>query len=81
MTLLSKQDLSVASTVASVLVFNAIMLILLELPLLGYLLRPDATAAAVDRFSRWLSRRGAQILIAGGTFIGCALLLRGALSL
>jgi hypothetical protein len=81
MTLLSKQGLSDAVGVLVVLAFNAIALILLELPLLGYLFRPESTAAAVDRFGAWVTRTGPRIVVIGGTFIGCALILRGLLSL
>jgi hypothetical protein len=81
MTLLSKQNLSDPVTVLVVLAFNAIMLILLELPLLGYLVRPDSTAATVARFGAWVTRAGPRVLVIGGTFIGCALILRGLLSL
>jgi hypothetical protein len=81
MTLLSRQDVSDAVVVLVVLAFNAIMLILLELPLLGYLVRPESTAATVDRFGAWVTRSGPRIVIIGGTFIGCALILRGLLSL
>jgi hypothetical protein len=81
MTLLSKQDAGTAETVLVVLAFNAVMLILLEVPLIGYIAWPASTTAAVARFSAWLSRRGPRIVIVGGTFIGCALILRGVLSL
>ena len=81
MTLLSKQNLSDPVTVLVVLAFNAVMLILLELPLIGYVVRPESTAAAVGRFGAWVTRSGPRILVRGGTFIGCALILRGLLSL
>jgi hypothetical protein len=81
MTLLSKQGLSDAVVVLVVLAFNAIALILLELPLLGYLFRPESNAAAVERFGAWVTRTGPRIVVIGGTFIGCALILRGLLSL
>jgi hypothetical protein len=81
MTLLSKQDVSDGVVVLVVIAFNAVALILLELPLIGYLVRPDATASAVTRFGAWVTRTGPRIVIVGGTFIGCALILRGALSL
>jgi hypothetical protein len=81
MTLLSKQNLSDPVTVLVVIAFNAIMLILLELPLIGYVVRPESTAATVGRFGAWVTRSGPRILVRGGTFIGCALILRGLLSL
>jgi hypothetical protein len=38
-----------------VVVFNVIMFLLAEVPLIGYLVRPDETAASVNRFQGWLS--------------------------
>ena len=58
MDLLSKQNIGTTLTVVAVLAFNAIMLLLLELPLIGYVTRPEWTAATVERFSNWLTRRG-----------------------
>lgn len=77
MTLLNKQNSGTTITVVVVLAFNAIMLLLLEVPLLGYTIRPEQTAAAVERFSGWLTRRGARVgLIAGASF-GVLLIARG----
>ena len=61
MDLLHKQQLGTAVTVLAVLAFNLIMLALLELPLLGYAIRPQWTAAAVQRFGDWLTRRGGRV--------------------
>jgi hypothetical protein len=57
MDLLHKQQVGTALTVIAVLAFNVIMLMLLELPLVGYATRPQWTAAAVQRFGDWLTRR------------------------
>ncbi len=78
---LSKKHISTAATVLAVLAFVAIMLILLELPLVGYAIRPESTDAAVERFSSWVSRRGARIALIGGALIGIFLVARGAISL
>ena len=77
MDLLSKQKIGTAATVVSVLVFNMIMLLLLELPLLGYATRPEATKAAVARFNAWLSRSGGSAALIGGAAIGVLLIIRG----
>ncbi len=77
MDLLHKQNLGTSETVLVVLAFNVIMLALLEVPLLGYTFRPEATEAAVARFSSWITRRGGRIgLILGGA-LAIALLVRG----
>jgi hypothetical protein len=77
MDLLNKQNTSTVATVLVVLAFNAIMLILLELPLLGYAIRPEWTAATIERFSEWLIRRGAHVALIAGAIAGFLLILRG----
>ncbi len=77
MELLHKQKIGTATTVIVVLAFNLIMLILLELPLLGYAIRPEQTAVAVEGFSSWLTRRGAQVGLIAGAVIGVLLIGRG----
>ncbi|MFZ0043978.1 MAG: GAP family protein [Solirubrobacteraceae bacterium] len=77
MDLLHKQNVGTAETVLAVLAFNLIMLALLELPLLGYATRPEWTAATVQRFSDWLTRRGARVALLAGAGFGVLLILRG----
>jgi len=78
---LHKQHLATAATVLAVLAFNMIMLLLLELPLLAYAIRPESTEAGVQRFSSWLSRRGARVALIGGAVIGILLVARGTIRL
>jgi hypothetical protein len=77
MDLLHKQQSGTALTVIIVLAFNVIMLMLLELPLIGYATRPEWTAAAVQRFSDWLTRRGGRVAVIGATVLGLLLIARG----
>jgi hypothetical protein len=77
MDLLHKQNIGTFATVLVVLAFNAIMLILLELPLLGYAIRPEWTAATIERFSAWLIRRGGRVALIAGAIAGVLLILRG----
>jgi len=77
MDLLHKQHTGTAVTVIVVLAFNAIMLILLELPLIGYATNPEWTAAAVQQFSDWLTRRGGRVALIAGTGFGIILVVRG----
>jgi hypothetical protein len=77
MDLLSKQNVGTVETVIAVIAFNLIMLVLLELPLLGYAIRPEWTAAAVQRFSDWLTRRGGRVALIGATVMGVLLIGRG----
>ena len=46
------------------------MLILLEVPLIGYLVAPETTAERVKRFSAWLSRDGAKIALGLAVLVG-----------
>ena len=77
MDLVHKQHLGTAVTVLVVVAFNVVMLMLLELPLLGYATRPEWTAGAVRRFSEWLTRRGGRVALIGGAVVGVLLIARG----
>jgi hypothetical protein len=77
MDLLHKQHLTTSVTVLAVLAFNVIMLALLEIPLLGYTFRPQATETAVANFSNWLTRRGGQVALILGAALAIALIVRG----
>ena len=77
MSLLHKQNLATPVSVLAVLGFNVVMLALLEVPLLGYTVRPEATEAAVARFSSWLARRGGQVALILGATLAIALIVRG----
>jgi hypothetical protein len=78
---LAGEDLSTTATVLAVLAFNVIMLALLEIPTLSYLLAPEKTPAAVDRFKASISRHGRKAGIWGAAVIGSLLVLRGVIEL
>jgi hypothetical protein len=77
MDLLHKQNTGTAVTVLIVIAFNVISLALLEIPLIGYAVRPEQTAAAIERFSSWLTRRGGRVALTAGAAAGVLLILRG----
>jgi hypothetical protein len=77
MDLLSKQSLGTFATVLTVIGFNLIMLLMLELPLIGYATRPAGTEIAVARFNGWLSRSGAHVALIAAAAIGILLIGRG----
>jgi hypothetical protein len=81
MELVSRQHAATASKVLVVVAFNLVMLALLELPLLGYVTRPEWTTATVLRFTGWLSRNGSRAALIGAVLIGLALIVRGLLNL
>jgi hypothetical protein len=74
---LSKQNLGTVGAVLGVIGFNVIMLLLLEVPLVGYATNPDGTAAAVASFNGWLSRSGGRAALIASVVIGILLIGRG----
>ena len=76
---IAAENLSKA-TVATVLGFNLIMLMLLELPLLGYEFAPDWTPTAVDRFKAWLGRNTRRLAIRGCAALGILFIATGAIT-
>ena len=68
---------STPQQVALILLFNAIMFLLLEVPLLGYLVRPEATAQRVTAMSRWLNANGLRITVWLIGLFGAGLLAQG----
>ena len=57
------------------------MLMLLELPLLGYAIAPDWTPGAVDRSKAYVSRNGHKAAVIALTVLGAALVLKGMIGL
>jgi Protein of unknown function (DUF2910). len=64
-------------TILVILAFNFMLLILLEIPLVGYVFAPERTVVAVQDFRGWLSKNGlkAGIYFTGG--LGAFLIVRG----
>lgn len=69
-----------APTILVILGFNFVLLILLEIPLIGYALAPERTVTEVQRFTAWLSRNGRRMAIIGFAGIGVFLVARGLIS-
>jgi hypothetical protein len=78
---IGKQKLSTTGTVLTVIAFNLIMLMLLELPLLGYTFAPDWTPGAVERSKAWVGRHGKRTAAIALAVIGGALIIRGTIEL
>jgi Sap, sulfolipid-1-addressing protein len=78
---ISDENLSDPLTVLVVLAFNAIMLMLLEVPLLAYTFAPDWTPRAIERFKRKLSERGRSWGIRVATILGLLMIARGVIAL
>jgi hypothetical protein len=68
-------------TILVILGFNAMLLLLLEIPLIGYVFAPERTVVEVQNFRGWLSKNGlkAGIYVAAG--LGVLLIARGVIEL
>ena len=71
---------SAAAAFALIVLFNAIMFTLLEVPLVGYALRPEPTAKLVARLAVWLNANGLRVMgwLIGA--IGIGLVVEGAVA-
>ncbi len=70
---------STGGKILAILAFNVMLLILLEIPLLGYVVAPERTVVEVQRFRGWLTRNGRQMAIVAAAVLGLFLLVRGAI--
>jgi hypothetical protein len=78
---IADEELADPVTVAVILAFNVIMLMLLEIPLLAYTIAPDWTPKAVERFKRALRERGRGWAVRGAAIVGILLVARGIITL
>jgi hypothetical protein len=62
---------------AGILIFNVLMFALVEGPLIGYILRPDATSAIVDRLAAALNRNGLRIIALILAVFGTVMIVKG----
>jgi hypothetical protein len=74
---IDKLEAGVAPTVLLVIGFCLMQQLLLEVPLVGYILRPEAAQGAVDGFRAWLGRNGRRAGIGVATVLGTLLIVRG----
>ncbi len=68
---------STGSIVAQVLLFNVIMFLLAEIPLVGLLVAPERTGEFVDRMNTWLHDHSRQLAIFVCITMGGYLIVRG----
>lgn len=66
-----------ATKVLLVLVFNLIMFVLAEIPLLGMFVAPTPTGEMVRRLNEWVSAHGRQIAMGLCLILGVFLVIRG----
>jgi hypothetical protein len=74
---LQQLEYGAAGEILVILGFNAMLLILLEIPLVGYLVAPKRTVVEVQRFRAWLTRSGRRMMIVGTAGVGVLLVVRG----
>lgn len=78
---IADEELADPATAAVILAFNAIMLMLLEIPLLAYIVAPEWTPRAIERFKLKLRERGRAwgVRVAGA--LGLLMITRGVIAL
>lgn len=70
-------DHSAATAVGLIVLFNLIMFLLAEIPLVGLLVAPERTGELVDRMNRWLHDHSRQLAIGICLVLGAYLVTRG----
>ena len=79
--LIHKQDWAAGAVIAAVLLFCLIMLVIVELPLLGFALAPEGTVKVVARFKAWFIKDARQIAMTASLVVGALLLVRGTIEI
>jgi hypothetical protein len=72
---------STAGTVLTVVLFNVIMLWLLEVPLVSFAVAPAWTPRAIERAKAWVGRHARIYAVRGLAVIGALLITKGVLEL
>jgi hypothetical protein len=78
---IAKANDGAVASVLLILVFNAIMFLLVEVPLIGYLISPEGTTARVHRFHTWLGEHARIVASVVAVAVGVYLVLKGILRL
>ena len=78
---IDKLDAAAVPTALLVIAFCLIQQLLLEVPLVGYMLRPQGTQRAVDDFRAWLGRNGRTAGVWVAVVLGVLLVIRGIVGL
>ncbi|HEX4463093.1 MAG TPA: GAP family protein [Solirubrobacterales bacterium] len=74
---IDKLGAAAVPTALLVIAFCLIQQLLLEVPLVGYVLRPEGTQHAVDGFRVWLARNGRRAGVWVAVVLGVLLVIRG----
>ncbi|KYH43436.1 GAP family protein [Branchiibius sp. NY16-3462-2] len=60
-----------------ILGFSLVTYVVVEVPVVGYWVAPDSTAARVDAFSKWLGSHKIQTVAVLAGIIGIAMIIKG----
>ena len=74
---IAQSDPSTATVFVDILVFMVVMFVLAELPLIGYMVAPEATQLRVASFHAWMGRNGRTVGMWAAALIGAYLLIKG----
>lgn len=74
---IAADDPSIETVVAQILLFNVIMFLLAEVPLIGLLVAPERTGELVARMNQWLRDHSRQLAIGVCFTLGAYLIVRG----
>jgi Sap, sulfolipid-1-addressing protein len=75
--ILAGEHNAVAADAIVIIAFNLIMFTLVEVPLIGYVVRPERTAALVHRGSNWLHENGLKIMTVIVLIVGVVSTVKG----
>ena len=78
---IAQAELSTATALFDILLFNVIMFILIEVPLVGYLINPEGATAMVTKFRDSARRDSRTISIVMTAVIGVWLIVKGTVKL
>lgn len=67
----------VGPEILAIVIFNLIMFLLAEIPLLGFSFAPEATQTKVEALNAWMSRNARQIVVVVAAVMGLYLIARG----
>jgi hypothetical protein len=81
LTRLSKLHYSTPGTVLTIILFNLIMLALLEIPLISFAVAPDWTPRAIERAKAWIGRHARRFGVRFLAVIGALLAIKGLIQL
>jgi Sap, sulfolipid-1-addressing protein len=76
---IAKANDGALAAVLLILLFNAIMFLLVEVPLIGYLISPEETTARVQRLHGWLGEHARLVATAAALAIGVYLVIKAIL--